>query len=294
MKKLKFGLLFCFVLFIFGCKSTPKPETTKVKPLDLLDFSNDFYLSVPSNVDKALLERLVQENFKGVSTKDTKSILDRINRMYIGLTRNHKSTVIQASADVNVPIKFLPSVLSKKKGWTSTPVNLTNPSSTYTVYSQDAISVSFPDSNVACFGNNMNFMLSKYHEIFNTPENLSSNSKFSVLPQDLYTWLENGPDEIRFFTYDPRYYLTMLIGMDINLQLTKVWGAIKPDTEHEDIMLLDLNFEFKNEALMKAGKALLLFTFGLTYPVSDSSSKNALSISGIQLPKEQIYSILVL
>lgn len=288
------AFLALFSTLIFSCKSLPEQSTTKVNALDLLDYSNNFYMSVPSQVDPDLMKRLVQNNFAGVSEKDTQSIIERIDRMYIGLTRKRNSTDIQAAADVNIPKKYIPSILTSKKGWEKTYYEAKNPDEKYDIYSQNNMDLAFPSNNICCLGKNMNFMLSKYHEIYNTPEELSPDVKYSVLPDTIYNWLSGSDQEIRFYTIAPKTYLSMLIGTNIDLQLKEVWGSIKQDPDYEDMLLLDFTFDFKNETFKKAGKALLLFTFGLTNPISDSDSPTSLTISGIQLPKKQLYKLLVL
>lgn len=288
------AFLALFSTLIFSCKSLPEQSTTKVNALDLLDYSNNFYMSVPSQVDPDLMKRLVQNNFAGVSEKDTQSIIERIDRMYIGLTRKRNSTDIQAAADVNIPKKYIPSILTSKKGWEKTYYEAKNPDEKYDIYSQNNMDLAFPSNNICCLGKNMSFMLSKYHEIYNTPEELSPDVKYSVLPDTIYNWLSGSDQEIRFYTIAPKTYLSMLIGTNIDLQLKEVWGSIKQDPDYEDMLLLDFTFDFKNETFKKAGKALLLFTFGLTNPISDSDSPTSLTISGIQLPKKQLYKLLVL
>lgn len=282
------------ILFFAGCKSLPEQSTTKVNALDLLDYSNNFYMSVPANVDPDLMKRLVQNNFAGVSEKDTQSIIERIDRMYIGLTRKRNSTDIQAAADVNIPKKYIPSILTAKKGWAKSSFNATNPDTKYEIYTQNNMDLSFPSNNICCLGKNMTFMLSKYHQIYNTPEDLSPDVKYSELPDSIYNWVFGSDSEIRFYTIAPKTYLSMLIGTNIDLQLKEVWGSIRQDPDYEDMLLLDFTFDFKNETFKKAGKALLLFTFGLTNPISDSDSPTTLTISGIQLPKKQLYKLLVL
>lgn len=290
------GITFLLLInsFILGCKSLPEKSTTKVKSLDLLDASNNFYMSIPSNVDPDLLKRLIQNNFTGISEKDAQSILDRVDFMYLGLTRNRKTTKIQAAADVDVPKKYVPSILTAKKGWSKETIELDSPSAKYDVFTQNELSISFPSNEICCIGENMNFMLNKYHEIYNTPLEESENVKFSVLQNNIYDWLSSNENDIRFYTIAPKTYLSMLIGTNIDLQLTEVWGSIRQDPSNKDLLLLDFTFNFKNETFKKAGKALLLFTFGLTNPISDSDSATTLSISDIQLKKEQLYKLLVL
>lgn len=292
---LKIVLFFLInILFFAGCKSLPEKSTTKVNSLDLLDFTNNFYMSIPSNVDQELLQRLIQNNFSGVSEKDAKSIIDRIDHMYLGLTRNRNITTIQASADVNIPTKYVPSILSAKNGWKKSVIQEKNPDTKYDVFTQNGMDISFPSGNNCCLGKNMDFMIQQYHEIYNTPAEESEDYKFSVLPDDIYNWLSGSDDEIRFYTISPKTYLSMLIGMNIDLQLKNVWGSIRQDPKNKNILLLDFTFDFKSEAFKKAGKSLLLFTFGLTNPISESDSPTALTISGIELKKEQLYKLLVL
>ena len=50
----------------------------------------------------------------------------------------------------------------------------------------------------------------------------------------------------------------------------------------------------KSELVKKAGQALLTYTFALTNPEITSESATVLKVSGIQLPKAELYKLLVL
>lgn len=292
IKKVTFLVLFS--TFLFSCKSLPENSKSKVNSLDLLDYSNNFYLSIPTNVDPDLIKKILQSNVSGLSESDTKQILDRVSHTYIGLTRNWKNTTIQAAADVNIPVKFIPSLLTAKKGWERKSFTAENPSTKYEIYSQNNMDIAFPAGSNCCFGANMDFMLQKYNDIYNTPSDTVIKDKASVLPDSIYDWLSQGEDVIRFYTINPQTYLSMLIGTSINLQLKNVWGEIKPDPANSKMLILDFVFEFKSELVKKAGQALLTYTFALTNPEITSESATVLKVSGIQLPKEQLYKLLVL
>lgn len=281
-------------VFIFSCKSLPESSKSKVNSLDLLDYSNNFYLSVPTKVDPDLVKKLLLTNVSGLSEGDAKQILDRVDHSYIGLTRNWKSTKLQAAAKVNIPTKFIPSLLTAKKGWERKSFTANNPNTKYDIYSQNNMDIAFPANSNCCFGENMDFMLQKYNDIYNTPSDSVIQEKFSVLPEDLYNWLSGNDEVIRFYTIQPQTYLSMLIGTNINLQLKNVWGEIKTDSTNDKMLLLDFYFEFKSELVKKAGQALLTYTFALTNPEITSESATVLKVSGIQLPKEQLYKLLVL
>ncbi len=292
IKKVTF--LSLFSIFFFSCKSLPENSKSKVNSLDLLDYSNNFYLSIPTKVDPDLIKRILQSNVKGLSESDADSLLERIDRTYIGLTRNYKSTKIQAAADVNIPKKYIPSILTAKKGWEKSSFNAINPDTKYDIFTQNNMAISFPSNANCCFGENIEYMLQQYNEIYNTPADSVINEKNSELPDEIYNWLSESKDVIRFFTINPQTYLSMLIGTNINLQLINVWGEIKPDPTNSKMLLLDFFFEFKSELVKKAGQALLSYTFALTNPEITSESATVLKVSGIQLPKEQLYKILVL
>lgn len=281
-------------IFLFSCKSLPEDSKSKVNSLDLLDYSNNFYLSVPTKVDPDLVRRLLQSNVKGLTDDDTEKLLERIDRTYIGLTRNWKSTTIQAAADVNIPKKYIPSLLTAKKGWTNRTFNAENPATKYSIYTQNNMDIAFPSNNITCFGANTEYMLQKYNEIYNIPEDSVIDEKYSALPDEIYNWLSGSDKTIRFYTIKPQTYLSMLIGTNINLQLVNVWGEIKPDPSNNKMLLLDFVFEFKSELVKKAGQALLTYTFALTNPEITSESATVLKVSDIQLEKDAIYKLLVL
>lgn len=290
----KVAYLSLFSIFFFSCKTLPEDSKSKVNSLDLLNYSNNFYLSIPTKVDPDLIKRILQSNVKGLTDDDANQLLERIDRTYIGLTRNYKSTKLQASADVNIPKKYIPSILTAKKGWSKRTFNAVDPDTKYDIFSQNNMDISFPSNNICCFGESMEYMLQEYNQIYNTPEDSVIDEKYSPLPDEIYDWLFGRSDVIRFYTIKPQTYLSMLIGTNINLQLVNVWGEIKPDPTNSKMLLLDFSFEFKSEIVKKAGQALLTYTFALTNPEITSESATVLKVSGIQLPKEQLYKILVL
>lgn len=295
-KIFKISLLSLFLIGLFSCKTLPNQSKTKVNALDLLDYTNNFYLSVPTKTDPELVKRILQSNVNGLSDEDTKKLLERIDHTYIGLTRNWKNTTIQASANVNIPTKFLPTILSKKKGWEKRVFTASEPASKYDVYAQNGMELCVPENSICCLGANMDYMIEKYNQIYNTPSDTVSepNQSFSSLPKNIYDYLSGNDEVIRFYTVKPQTYLSMLIGTNINLQLVTVCGEIRPDPQNKNMLLLDFVFEFKSELVKKAGQALLSYTFALTNPEVSSDSPTVLKVSGIQLEKEAIYKLLVL
>lgn len=294
MKKL--NLVFVFsLLFIISCKSLPEAETNKVKALDLIDGKSSFYLSVPSDVDNDLVQRLIKMNVSNISDSDVKSISDRIDSMYIGLNKQRNKTTIQAAVNSNIPRKYIPTLLSKKKGWDNTSIKFEGPATEYKIYSQNGIDLAFPSDNILCLGRNTDFMLGKYHEIYNYQQDeLEPLPDFSELNEDIYNWLEGSDTEIRFYTVQPQTYLTSLLGTNLDLSLISVYGSFKVDPEHSDMYLLDFVFNFKSSFFAKTGKTLLGIAFGLSNGEIDTPTNTCIKISGIQLKKSQIYKLLVL
>ena len=116
----------------------------------------------------------------------------------------------------------------------------------------------------------------------------------SELPDDLYNYLLNANDEIRFFANKPQSFLSVLTGASLDLKLIQVYGSFVVDPKHESQYILDLHFDFKNEKYLRAGKGLLFLAFGLTNGQIEVVESNKLVVKGIKIKKEQLYKILTI
>lgn len=270
----------------FSCKSAP--GRFKVNPLDLLDNDNAVFLAVPKNADPELITEIIKNNVPDISDKDTKTALDHIDKAYIGLSGSKKNTTYQCAASCNIPKAFVPNIFSKKKGFTQTVYKTGNRS--YDIYNNDSLSISVPEGSTLILGRNVPSMLDVYENISETGFN--SSEEESVLDDFHYNFLTTCTDEIRFFANKPQTFLTVLTGVNLDLKLQWVRGTMKLDPNNADQYLLDLDFNFKNQKFVKAGKALLSLAFGLTDSSSGLDSPTELSISGIKLNKKQVYKIL--
>ena len=112
LNKIKFSILLVLISFLFGCKSVP--QKTYVEPLNLLDNESFFYVSIPSQVDPELLNRILVNNIQSLSEKDADLISSRIQHVYCGLIKNKQGTQIQASIKADVPSSFIPKIFTKK------------------------------------------------------------------------------------------------------------------------------------------------------------------------------------
>lgn len=287
MKKLKYLFYIILIFILAGCKTSPIGTT--VNSLDLLDDKSAFYLSVPTHVDEVLVKEVLKRYMPDVSDKDLDKICSRIYKVYLGINNSKFKTEIQASADTNIPISFLPRILSKKNGWTTREPVVSNLQGEYKIFNLDNLDLCFPSSNLAFFGREIDEMVSKYDEIFFSSQ--VENPYNSPLDDEIYTFLNNNSDEIRFYAIKPQSFLNNLTGTSLNLKLINVQGSFKPDNNSDLHYLLNLNFNFKSEKYLKAGRALLMLAFGLTNSqvyVQDTH----LVLENIQISREQIYNII--
>ncbi len=296
----KHNLIFVFSLFLIttvvcGCKSTP--TSVVVNPLDLLDENSAFYIAVPSQADPELGIRVIQNNIPNLTEQDAKKIFERINKIYAGITRTKRTTEIQAVADGNIPVKYMPKILSSKNGWKNVTYSPNNSSDEYKVYMYNQMDLAFPSNNIACFGRDIYSVIDKYDYIkksSNSLEEQTSLQNYSSLPQHLYSWLEGAENEIRFYAVKPQSFLTILTGSNLDLKLFDVQGAFFTDENFPSQYVLDITFNFKNSKYLKAGKTLLTLAFGLTDSQSITINDNSLEIKGIKISKEQLYKLLIL
>lgn len=277
------------LILFFSCKSAP--EGFQVNPLDLLDNENAFFLAVPKEADPELVAGIIKNNIPDISDKDVKTALDHINKAYIGLSSRKKVTTYQCAVSCNIPKAFVPNIFSRKKGFSKTIFEAGTRS--FDIYNNDSLNVSVPDGTTLVLGRNVPSMLETYNFI---SENgiKSVEEENPVLDEIHYEYLSSCTNEIRFFANKPQSFLTLLTGVNLDLKLQWVSGAMRKDVNNSSQYLLDLNFNFKNTKFVKAGKAILTLAFGLTDSFAESDSPTELSISGIKLNKKQIYKLLTL
>lgn len=285
-------IVLLFIVVLAGCKSLPTGTT--VKAVDLLDNSSSFYLSIPTSVDPDLLRTLIKENVDGVSASDIKQIISRVNRAYVGLNPEKKNSEIQLSVEANVPRKFIPKILTKKSGWQSVKYSPDNSKEEYSVYSRDAVTMSFPSDSIALLGRDVVKMLNSYDSIAATPFEESVGVNYSPLSEDIYEYISGSDQEIRFMTKNPQTFLLMLTGQRLNLQLNDVKGSFILDPNNPNQYLLDFYLNFKNQTFAKAGRTLLSFALGLTDFEYNSENMSQVIIKNIKINKNQLYEILQL
>lgn len=281
-----------FLLFLIGCKSAPL--AVQVNPLDLLDDNSSFYMAIPQSVDPELIKRVVQNNVKGISEGNAALLANQVRKVYCGLNRYKNRTEIQATIDANIPQKYVSKVLNKKNGFTAVPLQTPTSPAVYTLYSSSQLDLAFPSSKVGCLGRDTKDMLCAYDKIFTTAEPDYDGKQYSPLDTELYDYLMEDANEIRFYANKPQSFLTILTGANLDLKLVDVKGAFVCDPVHDDQYLLNIHFNFKNEKYLKAGRVLLVLAFGLTDSQSWVEGTDQLFINGIKIHKEQLYKLLAI
>ena len=292
MKKLKivFATAIAFMMVLAGCKSAPAGRP--VDALELIDSKSSFYIAVPRAADSVLIERIITGFYPEASAADAKMIADRVNKVYCGLNRSKNETEIQASIDGNIPVKYLPKVLSEKNGWVVSNYNPEGSASNYKLYSNQ-IEMSFPSEKLALAGRDIEGMLSKYDSLSKLPAE-DTTELYSDLDEELTSYLKGADKEIRFYANKPQSFLTILTGAQLDLKLVDVKGSFRTDAKHEKQYLLDLDFNFKNGTFLKAGKILLTLAFGLTSSQEEIIGDSELILHDIKIDKQQLYQLLSL
>lgn len=283
---LSLSLLF----FIIGCKSAPVGRI--VDPIELLDDNSSFYIAIPKAADSVLINRIIQNNVKGLSDSNAQMITDKINKVYCGLERKKNKVDIQASIDTSLSKKMVSKVLTSKNGFTQSTYKIKNDESNYPIYNNGIIDLAFPSDSITCLGRNVPDMLTKYDTLSKLPADECE--IISDLSPMLVDYLKGAEEEIRFYANKPQSFLTILTGAQLDLKLIDVKGSFVTDPKHENQYLLDIDFQFKNATFMKAGKAMLTLAFGLTNSQSEIYGESGLKIYGIRLDKKQLYKLLVL
>ena len=291
LNKIKFSILLVLISFLFGCKSVP--QKTYVEPLNLLDNESTFYVAIPKSVDPELVKKIITTNVQDISEKDADLIASRIEKIYCGINKSKKGIELQGSIKANIPTSYVPKVFNKRNGWNEGVVSGSTEEFKY--YSNDSINIAFPSSNIVCIGRGMQYMLDTYDVLSNeisSEDDIITNK--SELPDELYNYLLNANDEIRFYANKPQSFLSVLTGASLDLKLIQVYGSFVVDPKHESQYILDLHFDFKNEKYLRAGKGLLFLAFGLTNGQIEVLESNKLVVKDIKIKKEQLYKILTI
>lgn len=287
------SVLFCLItIFFSSCKSISSGNT--ITAVDLLDNKSGLYVAVPKSVDVELLKKVVKDNTSGISDKDINSILDRVNKLYIGINKTKRETIVQMSIDGNIPKQIIPKILNKKNGWNSENFIPENSVEKYPIYNQKDIALSFPSTGIACFGRDIKNMLSTYDFYKKLPEQDQRLYNDNAINDDIYEFLKGAETEIRFYANKPQTFLTMLTGTNLDLKLLDVMGSFVKDSENSNQYILNFSFQFKNEKYLKAGKALLKLAFGLTSSELENPEPTILNINNIHIDKEQVYKLLTI
>ena len=286
------GLLIAFVLLIVSCKTVP--TGTVVKAPDLLNNKKNFYISIPSSADPELIKFIIKSNIQNVSESDVEEIVSRIDRAYAGLNADNKNPKLQLAIDSDIPIKYIPKILTKKNGWEVKEYTGPTSGTKYGIFTQEEIVMAFPSDKLTLIGEDIEGMINQYDQIHAIPAEESLGKSFENLDELTYGWITESSSDIRFITNKPETFLLMLTGQKLTLQLNTVRGTFICDPKNDNQYILDFIFEFKNETAAKAGKVMLGFAFGLADGSDNSLKPNEVKIEGIKLSKKQLYDILSL
>jgi len=291
-KKLPLIALAITTLMILSCKTIP--AGTVVKAPDLLEANKNFYISIPASADPQLINYLIKNNVENISESDVEEIVSRIDRAYAGLNADNKNPRIQLAIDSNIPVKYIPKLLTKKNGWDIQNFEGPTSKASYGIFSQEAITLAFPSDKLTLMGDNVEGMLTRYDEIHAIPAENSIGLTFEQLDDQTYNYITESSSEIRFITNKPETFLLMLTGQKLTLQLNSVRGSFVPDPTNDNQYLLDFIFDFKNLKAAKAGKVMLGFVFGLADGKDNSLKETEIKIEEIKINKKQLYDILSL
>lgn len=291
MKKLNIVLAISLLL-VTACKTLP--TGTVVKAPDLLEKNKNFYISIPASVDPELITYLIKSNIENISDSDVKEIVNRIDRAYAGLNADNKNPRLQVAIDSNIPVKYIPKILTKKNGWTVEEATGPVSSAKYGIFTQQEVTLAFPSDKLALLGENVKGMVNRYDEIHAIPAEESVGKSYEALDSQTYNHITKSDSEICFITNKPETFLLMLTGQKLTLQLETVRGNFICDPKNDKQYILDFIFDFKNAKAAKAGKVMLGFVFGLADGEDNDLKETEVKITGIKINKKQLYDILSL
>lgn len=274
-----------------GCKTLP-PAGRPVHPIELLDNSSGFYIAIPKAADEDLINRIIENNVQNISPSEVRTISNYVDKVYCSINRSKNVTEIQAAIESSIPRKYLPKIFTPKYGWQVSNYIPENSSNEYSIYSNSSVDISFPTDNITCIGRDIPGMIDKYDYLSALSD--ENTEIYSDLDENLVSYLTDAETEIRFYANKPQSFLTILTGAQLDLKLIDVSGSFVSDPKHPNQYLLDLDFQFRNDKYLKAGRTLLTLAFGLTNSQSIVIGTSELQINGIKLDKQQLYKLLVL
>ena len=286
------SLILFLLISLFSCKTVP--TGTVVKAPDLLNNKKNFYISMPSSADPELIKFIIKSNIENISEADVNEIVSRIDRAYAGLNADNKNPRLQLAIDSDIPVKYIPKILTKKNGWEVKEFTGPTSGSKYGIFSQKEIVMAFPSDKLTLLGEDVEGMVTQYDKVHAIPAEESVGMTFENLDKLTYSWITESSSEIRFITNKPETFLLMLTGQKLTLQLNTVRGSFVCDPKNANQYILDFIFEFNNEKAAKAGKVMLGFAFGLADGSDNSLKPTEVKIEGIKLSKKQLYDILSL
>lgn len=279
--------IFCLILStgFLACKSAP--ETFPVEAMDLLDLESEFYISIPNQADPDLIKYFLKKNINNLNEESINLLSERINTIYCGILHEKKSYKIQAAINESIPANFASRKIKKIKDINKIQYEID--SNIYDSYNYNGLELSLPGNNLALAGRNINEMLQRYDSIHST-----GFGQTVWEDEEIYEFLKSPVNEIRFYSNKADYFLSILIGHQLNLHLKSFKGEFKIDPNYKSQYIVDIDLEFQNEKFLRASRSLLALTFGLTGSDIEIIDSNKLSISNIQLKKELLYKLLIL
>lgn len=289
----KIPVYFCTLVLLFS-SCTTLPKSQKICGIDLLDNQSSFYISIPNNVDKDLIKRVLKTKVPMIVEKNAEKIVDRIDKVYLGINKEKSITDVQIAIDGNVPKFIISQAFSKKNGWEINSFKPNEKSNNYNIYSNKDFTLAFPSKQLVCFGRDMEQMITNYDFLISNLSNENILKLENTIDDFYYDYLKENSNEIRFFTNNPKNFLSDFLGTKINLNLIDVAGAFTQNPANKNQYLIKFIFHFKNEKFLKAGKALLKIAFGLNSTDYIDANNNELIISNICIDKEKIINFFTL
>lgn len=272
---------------MFSCKSSSNVEKD-VHPLNLLDDGAAFYIKLPTKVDPVLLKRIIQSNVDGLSESDASMIVSRIECTYAGISRTRNETAMQTSVLANIPQKIISSALKKNTGWKSAKFNA--PFNSYEYFSSPSseMQLSVLSKKNAVVAKDVSPMITHFDNLsYGKDENIKLN-------EDVYNFLHEDADEIRFYAPNPLSFLTILTGANLNFRLSYVKGSMVTDKKSNDQYIMSIEFEFGQERFVRVGKSMIGLAFGLTDSQMEQTTPTHVSMKGIKIDKKQLYKLFLL
>lgn len=296
----------------FSCKSLPANNLVPVKTFDMLDDEGALYMHIPAKTNQNFLDVLFTKATKNVDSTSIGMFVSRMGNMYLSIGSKTNKKRYQAAIDMTMSVSSILSDSFKQQGikkLTYVPESKLADSDAkflgYQYYAIDNFQIALPSYNQIVFAQDVKPMLNMFDfeqkEVIDLLEDVKeadikqinssfeNNSRKDWKSSDLYKWISEDTQDIRFYIVRPQSFLANLLGTNVSvntfkLKYAKGSFAKLPNSKYE----LTLELEFLESRFIKPATSILMLALGLTDSEISLTSPSTILLKGVHLSVDQV------